>query len=386
MPVYAGDSSSDSHARRQPPGKKKKKNTKHNKLTTSRPVVGFIPSLAQTAPIQPYSWAPPMYGYGPPSFNNNHQQQYELFAAQRRIPMVAAGPYSQIVCPRPGPYTMAQKKPTNIFTHNKTIDQTTEQQEDGDDHVDIFSNKNDDDDDENNDHDDKNNDDDENNESNETNDETKKKGGTRRPRRIRPKTTTRQYSTRSQGKRPKRASAIHQGPPTTTSECLGADLATMCRTPCTFCNSQFFHHRSLVQKKKSNIEGYGIFAKDDIPPNTFLLKYGGKEVTKVGRPKKCVIQLRGRFFDPEGGPGIHQFVNHCCDGDTYQRSARLHMWCNRNGEEVISIVSNRHIEKGEEICVNYGKNYSIPECRCPNCNTQNEKDTNTNTNKKRKHK
>ena len=158
----------------------------------------------------------------------------------------------------------------------------------------------------------------------------------------------------------------------------------MCRTPCTFCNSQFFHHRSLVQKKKSNIEGYGIFAKNDIPPNTFLLKYGGKEVTKVGRPKKCVIQLRGRFFDPEGGPGIHQYVNHCCDGDTYQRSARLHMWSNRNGEEVISIVSNRRIEKGEEICVDYGKNYSIPECRCPNCNTQNEKDTNTN--KKRKHK
>jgi hypothetical protein len=99
--------------------------------------------------------------------------------------------------------------------NNEPITNEDEDRDWDDNHVDVFSNDNKDDDD---DDDEKDNDEEKNesNESNETNEETTKKGCTRRPRRIRPKTTTRQYSTRSQAKRPiRRASAVNnQGPST----------------------------------------------------------------------------------------------------------------------------------------------------------------------------
>jgi len=112
---------------------------------------------------------------------------------------------------------------TNNNNNNKNNDNNepiTNEDEDrdwDDNHVDVFSNDNkDDDDDDEKDNDEEKNQSNESNESNETNEETTKKGCTRRPRRIRPKTTTRQYSTRSQAKRPiRRASAVNnQGPST----------------------------------------------------------------------------------------------------------------------------------------------------------------------------
>ena len=151
-------------------------------------------------------------------------------------------------------------------------------------------------------------------------------------------------------------------------QCLGNDLATMCRCECSDCTNIFEHHpKWVVAKNSKRIQGLGLFAKQPIPPDTFLMKYTGKEVSSVRKGKRYVIRLRNKFVDAEGQRGLHKYVNHCCDGDTYQRSARLHLWSDQNGIEHVSIVTNRQVEKGEELLVNYGSDYVIGDCRCPNC-------------------
>jgi len=239
MAAYAGDASGSN-----PPcpwGKIKYKNTKHNKLKTGGcPVVGFIPSLEQTAPIQPCSWAPPCMGMVP------HHSTISSNNMNGLRPDVGI----QIVCPAPpGPYTLAQTTPpSNTHTLNNMTNQTTNQQENSDGHVDIFPNNNDDDNKNNN---NENNHDESNDDDKTSKDETKKRGCTQQPRITRPKTTAHLYSsTQSQGKLPKRASAVNNKGPPTTSECLlGADLATVCRTSCMFCKAQFWHHGALVLKE-----------------------------------------------------------------------------------------------------------------------------------------
>ena len=182
-----------------------------------------------------------------------------------------------------------------------------------------------------------------------------------------------QCSTRNQTKprRSKRAKTVvnHQQSTEEDRQCLGDDLATMCRTKCTSCSQTFQHHRDWVHAKWSMIQGKGVFAKQTIPPNTFLVKYMGTEVTSVRPTQRYVIRLRNKYLDAEGLRGIHKYVNHCCDGNkfTYQRSARLHLWCDEKGIEHISIVTNRQVEKGEEIFVHYGSDYLIQDCCCPNC-------------------
>lgn len=119
----------------------------------------------------------------------------------------------------------------------------------------------------------------------------------------------------------------------------------------------FMHHPYMVCCHTSNVEGFGVFATQYIQPDTFLLQYWGKEVYIVDPQSKFIIQFHGRFFDSRTNPGYHRWVNHCCDNGPFQRNARLHMWRNNRGKEMISIVSNRPIEMGEEIFIDYGKKY-----------------------------
>ena len=141
----------------------------------------------------------------------------------------------------------------------------------------------------------------------------------------------------------------------------------MCQTKCKSCSLTFQHHGDWVHAKQSMIQGMGVFAKQTIPPNTFLVKYVGKDVPSVRARQRYVIQLRNKFVDAEEQRGIHKYVNHCCNGDKYQRSARLHLWSDKKGIEHISIVTNRQVDKGEELLVDYGNDYPIRDCRCPNC-------------------
>ena len=98
--------------------------------------------------------------------------------------------------------------------------------------------------------------------------------------------------------------------------------------------------------------------------------------------KRYVIQIRNKFVDAEGQRGRHKYVNHCCDGggaENYQRSARLHLWSDQNGIAHVSIVTNRQVEKGEELLVNYGGDYVIGDCRCPNCSNDDRQTRGTQT-------
>jgi hypothetical protein len=155
------------------------------------------------------------------------------------------------------------------------------------------------------------------------------------------------------------------------NQCLSNALEVVCHDPCKTCKRRFKHETGWVYKKESPIQGYGLFANRDIPKNTFLIRYRGEQVTikNNGRrsKKEYMIRLRGNvFLDAQRHPGIHKFANHCCNG-SYQRSARLHPWSDEKGIDRISLVTDRKVQRGDEILVDYGSDYEIEPCKCPNC-------------------
>jgi len=148
--------------------------------------------------------------------------------------------------------------------------------------------------------------------------------------------------------------------------CSGVYGEVMCRVPCQFCASRFQHYPSLVSVGLSNVHGYGVFATQDIGNDTFLLQYVAREVPS--HSTGFTLRYEGRLFEWEGTTGVHKFINHNCDRGPFEPNARFHPWRNQHDQEIISIISNRDIEKDEEIFIHFGKGFLWPKpCRCPNC-------------------
>jgi SET domain len=149
--------------------------------------------------------------------------------------------------------------------------------------------------------------------------------------------------------------------------CFGEYGQVMCRVPCQFCASLFQHYPILVSADLSKVHGFGVFANHSIAEDTFLLKF----VTREVQSHSTGFAIRwddGRLFDWEGTTGLHKYINHICDNGPYKPNAGLHLWRNQQDQEILSVISNRDIERDEEIFIHYGKDFLWPEpCRCPNC-------------------
>jgi SET domain len=111
---------------------------------------------------------------------------------------------------------------------------------------------------------------------------------------------------------------------------------------------------------------FGVFANQAIKEDTFLLKFVAREVQS--HSTGFTLRSDGRLFDWEGTTGLHKYINHICDMGPCKPNAGLHLWRNQKDQEIISVISNRDIERDEEIFIHYGKDVLWPEpCRCPNC-------------------
>jgi SET domain-containing protein len=128
----------------------------------------------------------------------------------------------------------------------------------------------------------------------------------------------------------------------------------------------------MIEKRRSRLHGWGIFATADIPKNKRIIDYAGEKIAARVSLKREQRYLRlGRIWcfkinrawvrDAHVGGNLARFINHSCRPNCYAQVVG----------DIIWIRAARNIRKGEELSYNYHTDGegSIP-CRCrPGCRT-----------------
>lgn len=129
----------------------------------------------------------------------------------------------------------------------------------------------------------------------------------------------------------------------------------------------------MIEKRRSAIAGWGIFAVRAIPKNTRIIDYAGEKISNRESLRREKRHLkRGRIWcfklnhrwvrDAAVGGNIARYINHSCKPNCYTQIIG----------DIIWIRASRTIRKGEELTYDYFTDGagSIP-CRCrPGCTRQ----------------
>ena len=126
----------------------------------------------------------------------------------------------------------------------------------------------------------------------------------------------------------------------------------------------------MIERRRSRIQGWGVFATQPITKNTRIIDYAGEKVTNRESLKREVRYLRSghiwcfklnRLYarDAAVGGNVARFINHSCRPNCYSQVIGQTIW----------IRAARNIRRGEELTYDYFTEgaASIP-CRCrPDC-------------------
>jgi uncharacterized protein len=129
----------------------------------------------------------------------------------------------------------------------------------------------------------------------------------------------------------------------------------------------------MIERRRSKLHGWGVFATTRITKNTRIIHYAGEKIThresarrEVGQMAKGHIwcfRLNSRWvIDGSVGGNDARFVNHSCTPNCYAQVI----------DGVIWIRAAKTIEAGDELTYNYqtdGKKTIACQCR-PNCRTR----------------
>lgn len=131
----------------------------------------------------------------------------------------------------------------------------------------------------------------------------------------------------------------------------------------------------FISKKKSNVHGYGIFARMDIPARTRIIEYVGEKITKAESDRRgpklveyakahhelgavYIFELNKKYdLDGHVHYNTAKYINHSCDPNCEAEIIRGKIW----------IIAKRDIKKNEELFYNYGYDLDTFEdhaCRC----------------------
>jgi uncharacterized protein len=130
-----------------------------------------------------------------------------------------------------------------------------------------------------------------------------------------------------------------------------------------------------VTRKRSKLHGLGVFAREPINKNKFIIEYSGELITnKVSNLREdkyldegCIWVFRiNRAWSRDGhvGGSDARFINHSCTPNCYS-------WVDVKQKRVW-IRAGKRIEPGEELTYDYNTegDKTIP-CRCrPSCKTR----------------
>ena len=128
--------------------------------------------------------------------------------------------------------------------------------------------------------------------------------------------------------------------------------------------------RSMIERRRSGIAGWGVYATERITKNKRIIDYAGEKIThKQSAAREARYLKRGQIWcftlnnrwviDAGVGGNIARFINHGCKPNCYAHIV----------DGVIWIRAARTIMKGEELCYDYNTtgDAEIP-CRCrPGC-------------------
>ncbi|WP_396625849.1 SET domain-containing protein [Luteitalea sp.] len=128
-----------------------------------------------------------------------------------------------------------------------------------------------------------------------------------------------------------------------------------------------------IERRKSGVHGWGVFALERITKNTRIIYYSGqlvgakdshdREVAYLEKGCIWCFELSTRWaVDAKFGGNVARFINHACKPNCYSHII----------DGVIWIRAGRTIEAGEELSYDYytGGTAEIP-CKCrPGCKGQ----------------
>jgi uncharacterized protein len=128
----------------------------------------------------------------------------------------------------------------------------------------------------------------------------------------------------------------------------------------------------VIEKRRSAIAGWGVFATRPINKNTRIIDYAGEKITTRESDRRESVYLKlGRIWcfklnaryvrDAAVGGNLARYINHACRPNCYTQVDGDTIW----------IRAARNIRKGEELTYDYFTDgeASIP-CRCrPGCKT-----------------
>jgi hypothetical protein len=135
-------------------------------------------------------------------------------------------------------------------------------------------------------------------------------------------------------------------------------------------NVAFLPDPPRIERRRSSVHGWGVFALETIPKNKRIIDYAGEKITaKQSTPREvrylkqghiwCFTLNRNWAIDANVDGNAARFINHSCRGNCYVQII----------DGVIWIRASRRIRKGEELSYNYHTDGAaeIP-CRCrPGC-------------------
>ena len=128
--------------------------------------------------------------------------------------------------------------------------------------------------------------------------------------------------------------------------------------------------RSVIEKRRSKIHGWGVYATKAISKNTRIIDYAGEKISSqeslrrerryIRKGRVWCFKLTNRtVIDAAVGGNVARFINHSCRPNCYVHITGGIIW----------IRAARRIRSGEELTYNYHTDgEGLIECRCrPGC-------------------
>ncbi len=128
----------------------------------------------------------------------------------------------------------------------------------------------------------------------------------------------------------------------------------------------------MIERKKSRIHGWGVYATESIPKNKRIIHYAGEKISNSESLKRerryiqrghiwCFKLTNRSVIDAGVGGNDARFINHACKPNCYIDIK----------DGVIWIRAAKTIPRGQELTYNYNTDgEGLIKCRCrPGCPT-----------------
>ena len=122
----------------------------------------------------------------------------------------------------------------------------------------------------------------------------------------------------------------------------------------------------MIERRRSRIHGWGVFATGPIPKNRRVIDYAGEKISNQESLKReqryirkghiwCFKLTNRSVIDASVGGNLARYINHSCRPNCY-----VHIV-----DGVIWIRASRRIRRGEELTYNYNTDGEGQiRCRC----------------------